>query len=100
MDILKKLKNEPEVFGKGKSEEAVLEAQSFDAHLPLETNTNVVYTNSSLGLFKEGNDWFLAKIQYNPLTGEVGKLEKLPAGTDKAMGEENYRIQVVELGIF
>lgn len=55
-----------------------------------------VYTDTALGVFRAAKGgWYLAKIRYNPETGEVGSVEKTFAGDEKALGTERFKIAAV-----
>lgn len=47
-----------------------------------------------------GEGWTLVRIKYNPLTGDVGKVEKAFSGELRMYIEEKYKIETVTLGIF
>ena len=60
-----------------------------------------VLTHTSLSMATvPGEGWSLVKIKYNPITGDVGKLEKLFTGEIRAYIEEKYKIETIILNIF
>lgn len=59
----------------------------------------LTHTALSMALIP-GEGWTLIRIKYNPLTGDVGKIEKAFSGELRMYIEEKYKIETVTLGIF
>lgn len=53
-------------------------------------------SHTALGMFKDSNsnDWFLARIAYDPETQKAGIVEKINCGTSKEYALERFKIQV------
>ncbi len=57
-----------------------------------------VFTDTAIGVFRDlkKGGWWLAKIRYNPETGEVGKLEKEHAGDERMIANERFKITAIK----
>lgn len=59
--------------------------------------TAVQLTHTALGTFRTPTGgWFLAKILFNPETGDVGELEKIGEGEDRIVVTERFKIAAIE----
>lgn len=57
-------------------------------------------THLALGTFRgENGDWFLARIKFNPTTGQVGEIEREEAGEIKSLAAERFKIAAVREGV-
>lgn len=56
-----------------------------------------VYTDTALGIFRDiHKGWFVAKIRYNPTTGQVSpNLEKVLTGDDRMLATERFKILTI-----
>lgn len=60
-----------------------------------------VLTHNSISMCNvPGEGWSLVKIRFNPVTGEVGPLEKKYTGELRAYCEEKFKIEVIMDNIF
>lgn len=59
-------------------------------------NKSPVFTDTALGIFRASKGgWFVAKIRYNPETGETSQIEKVHAGDEKGIAIERFKITAV-----
>lgn len=58
-------------------------------------------THVALGTFKNDStgEWMVAKLKYNPETGDAEVVEKISAGPGRDFGIEKFKIVAVEEGI-
>lgn len=60
-----------------------------------------VLTHTALSMAQiPGEGWSLIKIKYNPVTGDVGKIEKFFSGEMRMYIEEKYKIETITSNIF
>lgn len=58
-------------------------------------------THVGLGMYKnqETGEWLVAKLKFNPDTGEAELVERIPAGPGRDFGIEKFKIVAVAEGI-
>jgi hypothetical protein len=68
---------------------------------PVNEEVKVVFTHTALGTFQDSNGkWVLAKVEYNPETGDTGKLETISneEGSREAINIR-FRLEAVNLNL-
>lgn len=66
-----------------------------------EAESEPVLTNIAMGMCNvTGEGWSLVKIRYNPVTGEVGKIEKFFTAEIRPYVEEQFRLETIKEDIF
>ena len=78
--------------------EKILAEQSMKNTLVVSTEEPVL-THPAVGTFRGPGGWYIAKIMYNPLTGEAGKFEKIGTGDDRSTIIERFKIEVAKTDI-
>lgn len=60
------------------------------------------FTNVALGTFKDtvSGEWYVAEVQYDPQTLVTTPVNAIPAGNDRALAEEKFKLLVIEKKIF
>jgi len=61
-------------------------------------NPQVNYTHNALGLFQgTDNQWYVASLRFDPVTGSATVSDRTLAGEDKNFANELFKLKAVEL---